>query len=113
MKILFIGPTRIGDTILSTSIINFYLQKYDNCSFSIITSPFARDIYTNMPRLSKILVINKMGAIEKAAIENLQTIISGASAYCPTNFALVHDKPHDNIASIIRVFRVKSLRDNI
>ena len=59
MKILFIGPTRIGDTILSTSIINFYLKKYDDCSFSIITSPFARDIYTNMPRLSKILVVNK------------------------------------------------------
>ena len=56
MKILFIGPTRIGDTILSTSIINFYLQKYDDCSFSVITSPFAKDIYVNMPRLSKILV---------------------------------------------------------
>lgn len=62
---------------------------------------------------NEILVINKMGTIEIAAIKNLQTIISGASAYCPTNFALVHDKPHDNIASIIRVFRVKSLRDNI
>ena len=62
---------------------------------------------------NEILVINKMGAIEKAAIKNLQTMISGASAYCPTNFALVHEKPHDNIASIIRVFRVKSLRDNI
>ena len=59
MKILFIGPTRVGDTILSTSIINFYLQKYDDCSFSIVTSPFARDIYTNMPRLSEILVVNK------------------------------------------------------
>ena len=62
---------------------------------------------------NEILVINKMGAIEIAAIKNLQTIISGASAYWPTNFALVHDKPHDNIASIIRVFRVKSFRDNI
>ena len=62
---------------------------------------------------NEILVNNKMGAIEIAAIKNLQTIISGASAYWPTNFALVHDKPHDNIASIIRVFRVKSLRDNI
>ena len=59
MKILFIGPTRIGDTILSTSIINFYLKKYDNCSFSIITSPFAKDIYINMPKLSKMLVVNK------------------------------------------------------
>ena len=62
---------------------------------------------------NEILFINKMGAIEIAAIKNLQTMISGASAYCPTNFALVHDKPHDNIASIIRVFRVMSLRDNI
>ena len=59
MKILFIGPSRIGDTILSTSIINFYIQKYDDCSFSIVTSPFARDIYTNMPRLSKVFVVNK------------------------------------------------------
>ena len=59
MKILFIGPTRIGDTILSTSIINFYLHRYDDCNFSVITSPFARDIYVNMPRLSKILVVNK------------------------------------------------------
>ena len=62
---------------------------------------------------NEILVINKMGAIEIAAIKNLQTIISGASAYWPTNFALVQDKPHDNIASIIKVFRVKSLRDSI
>ena len=62
---------------------------------------------------NEILVINKIGAIEIAAIKNLQTMISGASAYCPTNFALVHDKPHDSIASIIRTFRVKSLRDNI
>ena len=61
----------------------------------------------------EILFINKMGATEIAAIKNLQTIISAASAYCPTNFALVHDKPHDNIAIIIRIFRVKSLRDNI
>ena len=61
----------------------------------------------------EILVINKMGAIEIAAIKNLQTMISGASAYWPTNFALVHDKPHDNIARTMRIFRVKSLRDNI
>ena len=59
MKILFIGPTRIGDTILSTSIINFYLQKYDDCSFSVVTSSFAKDIYINMPRLSEILLLIK------------------------------------------------------
>ena len=59
MKILFIGPTRIGDTILSTSIINYYLEKYDNCNFTIITSPFANNLYMKMPRLAEILVVNK------------------------------------------------------
>ena len=38
---------------------------------------------------NEILVINKMGAIEITAIKNLQTMISGASAYWPINFALV------------------------
>tara|TARA_A100001035_G_scaffold166840_1_gene132168 strand:- start:374 stop:1252 length:879 start_codon:yes stop_codon:yes gene_type:complete len=59
MKILFIGPTRIGDTILSTSIINYYLEKYDDCNFTIITSPFANNLYMKMPRLVQILVVNK------------------------------------------------------
>ena len=59
MKILFIGPTRIGDTILSSSIINFYLQKYDDCNFSIITSPFAKNLYMKMPALAEVLVVNK------------------------------------------------------
>ena len=59
MKILFIGPTRIGDTILSTSIINFYLKKFNDCNFSVVTSPYAKSLFTRMPRLDDLIVINK------------------------------------------------------
>ena len=59
MKILFIGPTRIGDTILSTSIINFYLKKFNDCNFSVVTSPYAKNLFTRMPRLDDLIVINK------------------------------------------------------
>ena len=59
MKILFIGPTRIGDTILSTSILNFYIKKFDQCSISVVTSPFAKDLYKFMPQLQEIIVVGK------------------------------------------------------
>ena len=60
--------------------------------------------------LKLISDIIKIGAIDIVAKKNLHTIIRGASQYWPTIFALVHDKPQDNIARIIRKFSVKSLR---
>lgn len=59
MKILFIGPTRIGDTVLATSILHFYIKQCDKCSFSIVTSPFAEELYKMMPCINEIIVINK------------------------------------------------------
>ena len=59
MKILFIGPTRIGDTILSTSILNFYIKKFDQSSISVVTSSFAKDLYKFMPHLHEIIVVDK------------------------------------------------------
>ena len=59
MKILFIGPTRIGDTILSTSILNFYIKKFDQCRISVVTSSFAKDLYKFMPHLQEIIVVDK------------------------------------------------------
>ena len=59
MNILFIGPTRIGDTILASSIINFLIDQNNQSKFTIVTSPFARDLYEKIPNLEKIIVINK------------------------------------------------------
>ena len=59
MKILFIGPTRIGDTILASSIINFLMDQNNQSKFTVVTSPFSKDLYEKMPNLEKIIVINK------------------------------------------------------
>ena len=59
MKILFIGPTRIGDTILASSIINFLIDQNNQAKFTVVTSPFSKDLYEKMPNLEKIIVINK------------------------------------------------------
>ena len=59
MNILFIGPTRIGDTILASSIINFLIDQNKKSKFTVVTSPFSKDLYEKMPNLEKIIVINK------------------------------------------------------
>jgi ADP-heptose:LPS heptosyltransferase len=59
MKILLISYTRIGDTILSTGLIEHLLSKYENASFSVITSPFSASIYEDMPRLNKLIIVGK------------------------------------------------------
>ena len=59
MNILFIGPTRIGDTILASSIINFLIDQNNQSKFTIVTSSYAKALYEKMPNLEKIIVINK------------------------------------------------------
>jgi ADP-heptose:LPS heptosyltransferase len=59
MNILFIGPTRIGDTILASSIINFLIDQNKQSKFTVVTSPFSKDLYEKLPNLEKIIVINK------------------------------------------------------
>ena len=51
MNILFIGPTRIGDTILASSIINFLIDQNKKSKFTVIASPFSKDLYEKMPNL--------------------------------------------------------------
>ena len=59
MKILIIGYNRIGDTILSTGLINFLLNKYKNASFTIVTSSISASIFENMPQLEELIISNK------------------------------------------------------
>ena len=59
MKILLINYNRIGDTILSTGLIDHLLEKYENASFSIITSTISKSIFQDMPRLDKLIIADK------------------------------------------------------
>jgi len=59
MKILIINYTRIGDSILSTALINHLLDEYPLSQVSIVTSSLSKDLFKRMPRLENLIVIDK------------------------------------------------------
>ena len=59
MNILLIGYSRIGDTILSTSLINYLIISNSNSKFTIVTSSISKDIFRDMPQMKDLIVIDK------------------------------------------------------
>ena len=59
MKILIISSNLIGDTVLSTGIVNYFYQKYPRAKFTFLIGPSAGQIYTNFPAKKRIILINK------------------------------------------------------
>ena len=59
MKILVISSNLIGDTILSTGVIQFFLNKYPNSKFTFVIGPSASQIYHHFPNLENIIKIKK------------------------------------------------------
>ena len=57
MKILFIGNTRLGDAILSTSILNFYSGS--DIKITVVCSPLTENIYNNFSNVKNIIAVNK------------------------------------------------------
>ena len=57
MKILFIGNTRLGDAILSTSILNYYSGS--NLNITVVCSPLTENIYKNFSNVKDIIAVNK------------------------------------------------------
>jgi len=59
MKILIINYNRIGDSVLSTALINHLLEEYPNSKISIVTSSISKELFKKMPRLDNLIVIDK------------------------------------------------------
>ena len=68
MKILFIGNTRLGDAILSTSILNYYSGS--NLNITVVCSPLTENIYKNFSNVKDIIAVNKKKK-RKALVRNL------------------------------------------
>lgn len=58
-KILFIGPTRIGDTVLASSVLNDCYNKWPDARISVVTSPFSSVLYDEFPALEALKVVKK------------------------------------------------------
>ena len=56
MKILIINYSRVGDSILSTALINNLLEEYPESQISIVTSSISKDLFEKMPRLENLII---------------------------------------------------------
>ena len=59
MKVLFITSTRIGDAVLSTSILNYIKNKFPNSSFYIATGKIPAPLFKNFQNVKKIIILEK------------------------------------------------------
>jgi len=59
VKILIISSNLIGDTILSTGVVEHFLKNNPNAQFTFIIGPTAGQIYQHFPNLEKIILIKK------------------------------------------------------
>lgn len=59
MKILIISSNLIGDTILSTGVVNYFYEKYPQGKFTFLIGPSAGQIYKNFPAKEKIILVKK------------------------------------------------------
>ena len=60
MKVLFITSTRIGDAVLSTSILNYLKNRFPHCSLYIATGKTAALLFKNFNNVKKIFILEKI-----------------------------------------------------
>ncbi len=59
MRILFITATRIGDSVLSTGLLDHLARANPAARFTIACGPVAEGVFARMPALQRILVVDK------------------------------------------------------
>ncbi|HBF99826.1 MAG TPA: hypothetical protein DDW95_14885, partial [Alphaproteobacteria bacterium] len=59
MKILFITSNRIGDAILSSGLLAQLADQYRTARFTVAAGPAAAPLFQDMPRLERIIVLEK------------------------------------------------------
>ena len=59
MKVLFITSTRIGDAVLSTSILNYIKNKFPDSFLYVATGETAASLFKNFNNIKKIYILKK------------------------------------------------------
>jgi heptosyltransferase-3 len=59
MRILFITANRIGDAVLSTGLLAQLLVSHPQARFTIACGPAAAGVFARMPRLDRVIVVEK------------------------------------------------------
>lgn len=59
MHVLFIGPTRIGDAVLSSGVIEWLRRRWPGARLTVAAGPAAAPYYAELPGLENLLVLAK------------------------------------------------------
>jgi len=59
MRILFIGPTRIGDAVLSSGALAWLLARWPEARLTVAAGPAAAPLYAAIPQLEALHVLEK------------------------------------------------------
>jgi len=59
VNILVISSNLIGDNILSTGIIKYFLEKHQNSKLTLVVGPSAAPLYKNFPNIEKTIIVKK------------------------------------------------------
>jgi ADP-heptose:LPS heptosyltransferase len=59
MRVLFIGPTRIGDAVLSSGVLAWMLARWPEARLTVAAGPTAAPLYAEVPRLDEVIVLDK------------------------------------------------------
>ena len=62
MKVLFIGPTRIGDAVLSSGLVRHLNEAYPKAAITVACGTDAAPLYVGVPNLARIIPIVKKPA---------------------------------------------------
>ena len=62
MRILFIGPTRIGDAVLSSGLVRHLSETYPQAAITVACGAVAAPLYVGVPNLDRVIPIEKQPA---------------------------------------------------
>lgn len=62
MNILFITSTRIGDAVLSTSLLDHVIRTHPGARVTVACGPAAAPLFECVPGLARVIVMRKRGA---------------------------------------------------
>ncbi len=59
MRVLFVAPSRIGDAVLATGLIDHILRHHPEARITVVAGPISAEIFARMPNLERLIVIEK------------------------------------------------------
>ena len=122
MNILIISSNLIGDSILSSGIIKYFIDQNVNSKLTIVVGPSAAQVYKNFPKVSSFIIIKKkkfalhwFNIWKKCILTKWDIIIDFRSSlisyvlYRHKSYIFKHSKDSHQIHQLTDFFKLKNV----